>query len=468
MKASSSIKIFMSSIFGLLMIMSFESIAQEEYDDMYFTPKDRKEVKKEPVNFSSGNEAVKTGSQQVINPEYSAKQYGDVDDNYSAGNVNPEYIERYKTNSKDNEEALEEAQGDSYYVENYDRDNFTDDTLESNNNYYDRYDRRNSNYGWNDPWGRQNYYGRSFYDPFWGPSYMPGWNMGMGNSFGYMPGWSLTLSYGSAWGYDPWYSSGFYRPWYSRPYYNAWAYDPWYYDSWMGYGYPYRSSFYHGYNTGFYSGFYSGYYGGGYYNNIGEKDYAYSRRVARGSSNITRSDAAVPNRRTAIAQRSGNDGQAVDKRARSDRDYSRTQNEYYAESRSRYAYDRTSGSTGSEVNTRADYRTNARNATPNVRSSRSTTDYSRPNYRSAGDSRARTSSSYNTNRSSSRSSYSDRNYQQSRSSSRSYSTPARSGSSSSLGRSSSSYSSGSRSSSSSPARSSSSSGSSGSSGRGRR
>ena len=460
MKAYNKFKIFTVSFLGSLILFPLSSMAQDEYDDMYFTPKDRKEIKSESVYTARSDKAqVNTEKKDVINPSYSNQLYGDARENYSAKNVNPEYIERYKSNSKDSESVEEIANDDAYYVENYDRSKFIEGNTD--NKSYANYGYAGSYYGNNSPfYTGYNYYGRSYYDPFWNPYYGPGW--------GFTPGLSLSLSFGTGWGYSPWYSpysAWGYSPWYGRSYYNPWSYsswiyDPWYYDPWYtstyycGYGYPYI------WYPAYYSSHY--YYGGGYEN---WNPSPYNRRVSRGSDNYIVKDGTIPNRRTAtVSEQKITDGQNINDRARTSRDYSRTQNEYYTRTQNRTDYGTRTGSSSS-INAERSMNTVGTTSSPRVRSSRTDIDYSRPSYRTATQSRSSTNTyNYNSNRSTNRSSsFSGNSYQ--RSGSSSYSSPSRSSSSYSSG----SYSSGaSRSSysggSSAPSRSSGSSGSSSRSG----
>ncbi len=438
MKARNSIKIFSISILGLMLIFFTPVKAQDENDDMYFTPKDRKEIKKESVYVPS-SKAINTAAvdkKEVINPSYTTKIYGDAEENYSAKNINPEYIERYKVNSKDSSLNEGLAEDDAYYIENHDRSNIINENLDRKLD--SKYSNYGSYYGYNDPWARSNYYGRSFSDPFRNPYYGSGW--------GYRPGLSISLSFGSGWGYNPWYSPysswgypgyyGYYDPWYSSYYYNPYGYDYWYGPNYYSpyYRYGYASSYYY---SGFYNGYHSGYYVGS--GDVNSNLNKYRRRTTRGSENYVVKDGVVPNRRTAVSQESSvTDNQSVNNRARTSRDYSRTQNEYYT--RSRYNYGSTPNN--SSVNTGNSRNTVGTTSTPRVRSSRSEMDYSRPSYRKTTGSRS--SGSYNSrsyNRSSS--SYYNNSSQRSRSSS-SYTSPNRSSSNNS-GRSYSSGNSGSRS-----------------------
>ncbi len=426
MKAYRTLKIFTISFLGSFILFPFSSMAQEEYDDMYFTPKDRKEIKSESIYTAKNNQAqIETEKKDVINPSYSTQLYGNAQENYSAKNVNPEYIERYKSNSKDSDSMEEYTDDDAYYVENYDRSKFNEENSGKNSNANYSYPGSYYGYpgsysGFNNPYySGYNYYGRSYYDPFWNPYYGSGWGMS--------PGLSLSLSFGMGWGYSSWYSP--YSAWGYSPYYSRYYYNPWYYDPWYGPAYC-------GYGTGFlwYPNYYSNHY---YYTgNENWNSSPYKSRVSRGSGNYVVKDEAVPNRRTAtVNQQKTTEGPVVNDRARTSRDYSRTQNEYYTRTQPRTDYASRTGSSTS-INTERSGNTVGSTSSPRVRSSRSEIDYSRPSYRSATGSRSssNTSNYSNTNRSS----WSGSSYQGSRSNSN-YSAPSRSSSSYSGG----SYSSGS-------------------------
>jgi hypothetical protein len=407
MKAIEVIKILRISIMGSLLLLPFSTFAQEEYDDMYFSPKDRKEVKKESVYTAEKGVVNADENRNVINPSSSTQIYGNAQENYSSRNVNPEYIERYKSTSKDSATVDELAEDGSYYVENYDRSNFTEGT--EGNQQYQNYTRPGNYYGYagsfNDPfYSGFNRFGGGFYDPFFSP-YGSGW--------GFMPGFSMGLSMGTGWGwghnpfYSPWGYSRFHNPWYSRHYYNPWAYDPFYgpYAGMGSFGYP---------------GFYSNNY---YYVNTNRENISpYNRRVSRGADNYLVKEDAVPNRRTATEnQQKVTAGDNNNNRARIEKDYSRSQNEYYTRSRARY--ETTARANNATVNS-SRYQGNSvgTTSTPRVRSSRSEVEYSRPSYRRASDSRSTYSRGSNQS-----SSWSNNSYQRSRSGN-TYSSPSRSSS----------------------------------------
>ena len=101
MKARRKIKLLSLAIVILMIASANVSFSQDEYDDMYFNPADRKEVKFNEnlvkTNAASGkseNLVIAKGSANtdVINPAYSPAEYGDLEESYSARTVNPEYL----------------------------------------------------------------------------------------------------------------------------------------------------------------------------------------------------------------------------------------------------------------------------------------------------------------------------------------------------------------------------------------
>ena len=129
MKARRKIKLISLAIITIIIASANVSFSQDEYDDMYFNSSDRKEVKfnEDMIKVNAGatnldNEAMPKNSTKsdIINPTYSATEYGNLEENYSTKTVNPEYIERYKENPKGAESTTEIAEGDSYYDDYYD------------------------------------------------------------------------------------------------------------------------------------------------------------------------------------------------------------------------------------------------------------------------------------------------------------------------------------------------------------
>ena len=462
MKEHKSIK-FSSAILNLLsLLLIFSSVNAQEYDDMYFNKSDRKKIKTE--NKQVAAQEIKTSDE--INYSQATKST----ELYSAKNVNPEYIARYKaTQSNEVSEVKSEkdySSGD-YFIEDYDSENIEIGTHANDIDYaalnkrdqmsYSNYNRNFSNRYWSRPswgfypsmsmgygFGNPYFYDPFMYDPFMmgGFGYGPMMSMGMGYGFGtgFYPSMSYSLSMSWGTGFNPWGGWGAYP---YNPYRMGGFYDPWRWGS--GFACATCSPYFGAGYGGFY-GFSRPYYVVNSFNNYdnGRNIQYKQRRTSRSatSNQITRrvnegqrvssadSRIRVPNRSTSPATSNG----------RISRDYSKSQNEYYRSTRNSSASQRISTS-----------RANRSSFTRSSSSSR----YNTSSISSNRPSRVNNSSS-GFNRSSSGSSYS--NYNRSGGSS-SYSTPSRSGSSSFN---SSGYSGGSRSSSfSSGSRSSSSSGSSG-------
>jgi hypothetical protein len=460
MKANRKIKLVCLVIIGLMIASANNSFSQDEYDDMYFTPKDRKEVKfnedivkSSVTSGSSENKSVSKNAtvSDVINPTYSPSEYGDLEENYSAKNVNPEYIARYKSNPKEStgDETLEE--GDSYYDDYYDRAVMPGETKETSGQK--KYSYPSSYYGGYNAMMRTRMHGYPWYDPFMGAGYGPAMSFGLGYTFGYMPGFSMGFGYGSGYGYNPY---GMYDPWgygyspymsrFYDPFYSPWAYDPfyspWRYNSWYssmryGYGgYPYYCSYP---SYGFGSGYSVTYIttSGSNVSKTGTESNrlespSYRNRISRGSDRITRESQEGSNARIVNSRRNEvSETQSVaNARTASDRDFSRSQNEYYSRSRNT-----TSAVSSTTINRNAISNTSSSSRiakgntnTARVRSSRINTDYSRPSYQTTRQQRAISSGS------SGRNSWSNSGtYRSSRSSGSSYSPSRSSGSSYSSG-----------------------------------
>lgn len=450
MKKIRNIKL--SSIFAGLVGISVActSVYAQEYDDMYFNKSDRKTIKTQNKALLS-TDLKTSGSTNYTQATKSTEVY-------SAKNVNPEYIARYKATEsnevQDRNTPNKNYNSSDYFIEDY---NEADSSLGIHQNQIDyaalnkRDQMSYSNYnnaGFNNPSWRMNPYmrmgyGRPWgfdpvmmgydpfmmgYDPFMmgygmGMGYGPGMSMGMGMGFGtgFYPSMSYNIAMSWGTGYNPWGGWGGYpySPYGMRGFNNPWAFGPSY-----GFGYGGLHSMY-GFSRPIYV------INQNEYNN--GRNISYQPRTVRNSSvqrvtstgaeNVRISSAdskiRIPDRRT--TSNNTPDG-------RISRDYSKSQNEYYNTSR------RTTSSTE-----RIAASSSSRNSY--VRSSGSSTGYSSP-INTNKPSRLSNSSS-GVNRSSS-------NYNNggSRSSS-SYSSPSRSNSSFernsySSGSNNSSYSSGSR------------------------
>ena len=480
MNARRKIKIMSLAIMISMIATANLSYAQDEYDDMYFNAKDRKEVKfnQDVIKANSkSNElnsqvmAKNTSKTDVINPAYSATEYGDLKENYSAKNINPEYIERYKDNPKEASGSQELAEGDAYYDEYYERTEMPGENKKGSERA--NYSYPSSYYGGYNAMAMNRMYRNPWYDPFYAGGFSPGWSMGLGYTFGYMPGFSMSLGYGTGWGYGGYNPYGFYDPfspfgnpyYYSSrfydPFYSPWAYNP-YYGSMPYYGYggpgfycPYPSYGYGGYSgynyvTTYYTGTSSSGSGGESNSLIAP---SYRQRVSRGSDRIAGDTKDVPNNRRTMATRNANTGTETASNARvANRDFSRSQNEYYNRTGSRNATSTVASRTTTRNNATYTSTRNLDNSSvgsttqARVRSQRSNTNYSRPSYKSTRQSNissgsyGRTSSNSGTYRST-RSSGSSSSYRSS-GSSYSGSSGASFGSSSSGSRSSGSISSG--------------------------
>ncbi len=466
MKARRKIKLLSLAIIILMIASANVSFSQDEYDDMYFNPADRKEVKfnenlVKPSAAASKTDtkaiAKNTASTDVINPTYSPTEYGDLEESYSAKTVNPEYIERYKDNPKESAGTTEIAEGDSYYDDYYDRAVMPGEAKKGSEKV--NYPYPSSYYGGYNTAMRTRMYRNPWYDPFYAGGFAPGFSMGLGYSFGMMPGFSMSLGYGTGWGYGGYNPYGFYDPYmahmsrYYDPFYSPWGYDPFY--SPYAYSSMYRNSMMYGYGgPGFYCPYPS--YGYGYGTSyvavpvsagsssgtVAESNTlrspAYRTRTSRGSDQAARVSQDAPNTRRAIATRSTTNERGSSSNARvADRDFSRSQNEYYNRRGSRNATT-TVASSSSARNTAYTSSRDLGSSVSNtsaarVRSTRANSTYSRPSYKSSREQRSINSGS--TGRS-----WNSGTYRSSRSSGSSSYTPAsRTSGSSSYGSSGSSF-----------------------------
>ena len=389
-----------SWIVAVTLMLSVSIVKGQEYDDMYFTKKDRKKVSFE---MEAESQAAKETLESFQNDQ--------LDGQYSSKELNPDFLARYSSTKLGEGDEINYGVSSSYYPES---DSSKQPVII--NNYY------GTNY--NSPWANNT----------WAPSTYMGWNswsgfnfqMTFGNSsfypmVGYVNPWNDPFFYnwyGTSVYYDPWMANTLmYDPWF-----NPWAYNRrfWRNNMW---GNPW----YGGFNS-YAIGYWDGYYTGAYYGAIGYayRDVISSRQVVRGArysrggtvTGVSRSNYQANSSRRMVAQTTGNGRQ----------DYSRSQNEYYSRS-----------SRSSESNNRAYTRSSSgeRVATTNSRAYQSST---QPAYtRSATNSRSyidRSSSagrSVDNSRSSSSSVYSNR----SGSTSNSYGTTRRYSTNSSTGNSSS-------------------------------
>src|SRR5690554_2719321 len=148
------------AILGLASCSTNYSALKGESDDLYFMASDAKVA----TEFAVQNNNPETFKQlEQIN----AEEYDQ--ENFSAKNVNPEYLAKYQSDLASSDE------GTTY---------FDDTTTESNqqgdinvyNNFRGNASGNNYNTGWNSPWSFSPMYMGSFspwgmggfYDPFWG------------------------------------------------------------------------------------------------------------------------------------------------------------------------------------------------------------------------------------------------------------------------------------------------------------
>ncbi|MFC4873697.1 hypothetical protein [Negadavirga shengliensis] len=244
----------------------------------------------------------------------------DVDqDNFSARNVNPEYIAKYQRST----EPVEEG---SVYFD--DADSQAMAPQEGDIDAYDNFRGRNGNFsnpmvfnnfmfspmmGMGGMWGPM-----GFYDPFWGPG------MGMWGPGFMRPGFGMRMGFGMGFGWG----SPFMRPGFG-------FYDP-FWDPWMmGFGPRW------GMGMGMWGG---GMWGRGFYNpviivpggEIGRRQLVSSARPSRSSSLATatprsRSEATQPGSSRAAARRDAvaSSPNARNRAASTRNDFSRSQNDYY-------------------------------------------------------------------------------------------------------------------------------------------
>ncbi|MGK7389822.1 MAG: hypothetical protein ACNS60_05700 [Candidatus Cyclobacteriaceae bacterium M2_1C_046] len=223
----------LSTILSAIFFIPIISVAQNEHDDLYYTPKDRQEDRIE----------YKT---QVLSSPIAAdlREFKPAEDrisNTSQGRtVNPEYVAQYRSRA-DARQTDTGYDDEVYYDEYYDEqqvDNAASQTVI--NNYYG-----NTRVGGMNPyydpffandWRYRNWRYRYAYDPFYDPFFDP--------YFGHT-GWSMSFGYG--WG-RPFYGASFHYG-YHDPFFNP------YYRNYYGYGYnPYWGNPYWGspYNSHFY------------------------------------------------------------------------------------------------------------------------------------------------------------------------------------------------------------------------
>ncbi len=229
-------------LMGLLTGCSSHSAMQStEYDDMYYSSKDKTEYVQPEAEASEESQTYDAEAEQplaegqAVNPEYSAGSSSSVIDNY----YGDEYYDGRDYDPRDN-----------WYRPSY---SFIDPYWSSAAYYPSTY------YGYS-RYHRYNPYYDPFYDPFYDPiAYSPYWSP-------YRSGLSISLGFNYGWGRYGWNP---YRPYYGR----------------YGWG---------GYYDGFYQGFYQGYYTGHGYGYWNDRPYGVVRKVQygpRGERGGVRTDA---------------------------------------------------------------------------------------------------------------------------------------------------------------------------------
>lgn len=200
----------------------YSVVAQTEYDDMYFTSKDRAN---QAVALKTEKSQNTLNALTETNAAYQAVLPNSALQGYTGRTINPDY--------QPNGVAVVSS---SYFTPNYQPAQVNSQLYSNNNNNFNNYCNCSQPYS---------YYGMGgYYSPY--------------SSFGYSP-----FGYGgyNSMGYSPYSYGGFYSP------FSNWGYSPYYgYGSSMamyyGLGYGFGSAFGYGYGSGF--GGYGSYYGGYY------------------------------------------------------------------------------------------------------------------------------------------------------------------------------------------------------------
>lgn len=277
------------AILGLASCSTNYSALKGESDDLYFMASDAKVATEYAVQ--NNNRENFQQLEQVRAEEY-------VPENFSAKNVNPEYLAKYQSKDTSAEEGtvyFDESTGETVAGESGDINIYNN--FRGNSGYHNNFNSWNMN-----PWMMSSMYsgfspwGMGMYDPFWGSGlrFRPGFNLSLGLGFGF----------GSRFGY--------------------------------GFGNPWR----YGYGMGYYDPFYSPYYGYGYGRPIiivpgGGENQRQIVRGARPSRNTlatsrSRENLASPSTSRAAARREAVSRTSTPStRANSRTDFSRSQNDYY-------------------------------------------------------------------------------------------------------------------------------------------
>ncbi len=238
-----------ASFAGLLSCAPDQYARQGEYDDLYFSAKDRQKVVYEQNTRERAREEQSYQNGNNQSNQYYQQENTTISD--GAGEEDGRYVDYSAYTRKESVgTATTTTGGNTYITNNY-------------NEFSDRFDRR-SDWCYSCGTGFMNV--GSYYDPWgWGRS-------GIGFSFGYSTGWGWNSYYG----YNSFYSSPYIRTGYIYAYdpfyrpYNSYFHNPYYgYSPYMDpYGYGWGSP-HAAYYNGYYNGFYNGYYQRNRYTNSG-------------------------------------------------------------------------------------------------------------------------------------------------------------------------------------------------------
>ena len=314
-----------------------------EYDDIYFSSADMREV-----NYAS---LVQNNEAQNFSSFHNNSENVQME-NFSAKNVNPDYIARYANQSN---VSTQNYGSDDYFVEDYGNTGLNNNRNFANqgeNTTYNNYRITNNNgfggmspfamgmgFGMS-PWGMGGFgmnpwnmgmggFGMSpfGYDPFFDPffpraGFRTGFSMGFGfNNFGFgMGSMRMRNMMAMSYGFSPFYGGGFGNPFFMDPWMSPFGFNS------FGYG-------------GFGSPFGFGGFGNRFYSPVviinnsdaPRQQYVRGPRDGRSSQFANATSSANPSTRSAVAAQRSNAGanQVASKR----RDFSQTQNEYYQNSR---------------------------------------------------------------------------------------------------------------------------------------
>jgi hypothetical protein len=320
---------------------SQNAISGRETDDLYFMASDVKVA----TQFAVSNNNPESFKQlNTVNPDEFQQE------NFSARNVNPEYIAKYQSQSAD------ENSGEVYFDDNQSQS--TEPNVNVYNNFYGSGAGVNGA-GWNSGLNVNLGFGMGFGAPMWGMGMgwgMPMWGMGWNSMWGWNMGFGMSWGMGGMWG-NPWMN-----PWMGGMWGNPWM-NPWMGGGMWGWGRPGccwgapgwgwgapgwggegSRQVVRGGRPGRDSGMASG-------GNRGGSNYPTTTRASR-------RDAVNPDRSVGASNRTAG------------RDFSRSQNDYYNSSRSRVANSAATGgrNVGSAAATRPSSRTGINNARPTYNS----------------------------------------------------------------------------------------------------